>query len=152
MRSLICSIFFDRRRVLRRKEDSSKGIYTDWHEPASFAIVLGILVFCFLDAFFTMYILSIGGIELNPFMRILLEKNYFVFFYVKLFLTASCLMILVAHKRFKLFRFLNGTNILYCTFIGYFLLIFYEVIETYKVCFTSGAYLRDSISFFYFMK
>jgi len=127
LRSFVCLIFLKRRKALRRKEDFNKGIYTDWHEPASFAVVFSILLFCFLDAFFTMYILSIGGEELNPFMRILLEKDYYVFFYVKLFLTALCLMVLIAHRRFKLFRFLNGDNILYATFIGYFVLIFYEI-------------------------
>ena len=127
LKSFICSIFLQRRKVLRRKEDSNKGIYTDWHEPTLFAIVFSILLFCILDAFFTMYILSIGGKELNPFMQILLKKNYFVFFYVKLFLTALCLIVLIAHKRFRLFRFLKGDHILYGTFIGYFLLISYEI-------------------------
>ena len=126
-RSFLCSVYKKRRKALRRKDDSKKGIYTDWHEPTSFALVFSILLFCLLDAFFTMYILSIGGKELNPFMRILLEKNYFIFFYVKLILTASCLMVLIAHSRFKLFRFMNGSSILVCTFIGYFLLIFYEI-------------------------
>ncbi len=131
LHSLACSLFRKRRKRLRRKEDKKRGFYVDWHEPFLFAIVFGILLFCVADAFFTLNILNNGGRELNPFMRIFLEKDSSVFFFVKFFLTSLCLILIVAHKHFRIFGYFNGYHILFGVFSGYILLISYELVILY---------------------
>ncbi len=128
LRSLAYSLFMRRRKRARRGEDYRGAFYVDWHEPFLFAIVFGVLLFCVADAFFTLHIIDRGGRELNPFMRLLLETDTSLFFLVKFVLTASCITLIVAHKRFRLFGRFSGYHLLFGVFSGYFLLIYYELV------------------------
>jgi len=116
-----------RRNVFRRHYDSKIGQYVDIHEPYLMVVVTGILLLCVMDAYFTMTILSIGGEEINPLMKALIEQDVLTFFIVKFLMTAVCLLFTVIHKHFRLFKLVSGYHILFSAFFLYFALIYYEV-------------------------
>jgi len=116
-----------RRHGLRRDYDSKIGQYVDIHEPYLMAVVTGILLLCVMDAYFTMTILSIGGEEINPLMKVLIEQDVLTFFIIKFFMTAVCLLFTVIHKHFRLFKLISGYHILFSAFFLYSLLIYYEL-------------------------
>lgn len=117
-----------RRRGARRVEDRV-NTYVDWYEPRLFYVSVAILLLCCMDAFFTLTLLQRGASELNPFMAWLLEIDVQLFLVIKLALTASGLIFLVAHKNFLLFnqRF-KVPHLLYAFLAGYALLVKYELV------------------------
>jgi len=126
-KSFLLSFFMGRRNGLRRAYDSKIGQYVDSHEPYLMVVVTGILLLCVMDAYFTMTILSIGGEEINPLMKVLIEQDVLIFFIVKFFMTAVCLLFTVIHKHFRLFKLISGYHILFSAFFLYSILIYYEL-------------------------
>lgn len=122
------SLFMRRRQGPRRILDVGKPHYVDIHEPAILALSLVIVLLCVADAFFTLTILQRGGEELNPFMRLLLEKDVVLFFAVKFLLTSFGLVFTVIHKHFRIFKMISGYHVLYGVFVMYAVLIYYEVL------------------------
>lgn len=110
----------------RRKEDAL-GIYVDRYEHKHRVLCLGIILLSCLDAFFTLRILELGGEEVNPVMKYLLEWDIWGFIYIKLVVTALCIMILVTHIHFKWFRLIKVSYFLYASFAIYVSLIGYEL-------------------------
>ena len=91
-------------------------------------VVVATLLLCVADAFLTLFILSFGGEELNPFMDILIKKDVVLFVLVKYLLTTIGLLFAVSHKHFVMFRYVRGYHILYGTCLGYLILIQYEIV------------------------
>ena len=128
LKTFMLSSFRRRRVAARRRDDQEAGYYVDCHEPLVVGIVLGIILLCVADAFFTMTIINNGGRELNPFMNVFIEKDYRTFFFIKYSLTAICLLIVISHSRFRIFKFLYGYHILFAVFFIYSLLVSYEFV------------------------
>jgi len=122
------SISSRRRAGVRRSKDPRHNILLDHHEPLFFFLIVATILLCVADAYLTLAILDRGGMEMNPFMRVLLETDVHIFFGVKYILTALCLILALTHKRFVVFRFLNGNHILWWTFASYAVLVNYEVL------------------------
>jgi hypothetical protein len=127
LKTFMLSSYRKRRVTARRNEDQEAGYYVDCHEPFVVAISLGILLLCVADTFFTMIIINNGGRELNPFMNMFIEKDYKIFFFIKYALTAIGLLIVIAHNRFRIFKFLYGYHILFAFLFIYSLLVSYEL-------------------------
>lgn len=121
------SLFMKRRKGARRTEDRQKGYYVDIHEPILLAVTLGILLLCVTDGYLTLVMLHLGGEELNPIMRLLIEKDIGLFFAVKYILTSLCLIFTIIHKNFRLLNHLSGYHILSAVFLIYLILVNYEV-------------------------
>ncbi len=81
---------------------------------------------CIIDGYNTLLLLDLGGVEINPLMRELIDRDATLFFSVKYALTAFCLMILVVHKRFLLLRVVSGYHIIIAVIFGYTILIGYQ--------------------------
>ena len=128
LKTLMLSSLRRRRVAARRNEDQAAGYYVDCHEPFVVGITLGILLLCVADAFFTMTIINNGGRELNPFMNMFIEKDYRIFFCIKYSLTAIGLLVVIAHNRFRIFKFLYGYHILFAFLFIYALLVSYELV------------------------
>ena len=126
-KSFLFSFFMRRRHKLRRDYDFKVGHYVDMHEPYLMVVVTGILLLCVVDAYFTITILSVGGEEINPLMKVLIESDVLTFFVVKFLITSFCLVFTLIHKHFRLFKLISGYHILYGVFILYFMLIYYEI-------------------------
>ena len=127
LRAMHYSFTRKRRKGPRRHIEIHHEHYVDLHEPILFFITIGILVLCVVDAFFTLTILGRGGEEVNPFMKVLLERDVLLFFVVKFVLTSVFLIFTVIHKRFRLFNRISGYQILYTVFGLYIALVIYEI-------------------------
>ncbi len=89
-------------------------------------ITLTALLLCIVDSYNTLLLLDLGGVEVNPLMRELLERDATLFFGVKYVITAVCLVFLVAHKRFLLLKVVSGYHIIIAVMFGYTILIGYQ--------------------------
>ncbi len=127
LKAFFCSFFMNRRHQIRRQADQSRGHYVDVHEPALLGMILATVLLCVADAYFTIAILAKGGTELNPFMRLLIERDVQLFFVIKFVMTSVCLVFTVIHKHFRLFNRISGYHILYAVFSLYLVLIYYEI-------------------------
>lgn len=123
----------NRRRALwyslfkRRRRNYHKNNYVDLHEPKLFYIVLAVLLLCAIDAYITMVILQHGGKEMNPLMDALIRRDIAQFFYVKFFVTATCVLFFLIHKNFMFFKRFTGYHFLFGSLFIYVLLFIWEI-------------------------
>ena len=125
-KSMFLALFFTRRRDQRR-DGEAIAYYTDWYSIPLFLLAVGIVLLCVADAFFTQQLISHGGAELNPLMAYLLDQGLYLFVGIKMALTVAAIIVLVMHQRFEFFRSVRAFHILLLTFIGYGVLIAYEL-------------------------
>lgn len=117
-----------RRRQLRRSEDQCQGGYVDRHEPRLLLSTLGILLLSLTDAVLTLTLLQHGAVELNSFMAVLIETDVQLFVAAKMAITAVCLIFLLIHAKFRIFRVVKISMLLYAFLSIYGLLIVYELV------------------------
>ena len=118
---------FRGRRMHSRREEDAQDYYVDRYAYKYMFWILGIVVFSILDAFLTLNLLQGGGIELNPFMSVLIDKNATLFMVVKISITALCILFLLTHKNFRFYGRIRMDYFIYTVFSLYVILIFYEV-------------------------
>jgi hypothetical protein len=92
------------------------------------------LLLCLVDAFMTIYLLSLGAHELNPVMDFFLEIGHIPFLVVKYSVTGTALMWLLIHKNYPLMggRF-TGKGLLLGVPVLYALLVVYELFLVFAV-------------------
>jgi len=127
LKSAVYSLFRRRRAEVRRDSEVAKAQYFDIHEPWVKLTMLAVLGMSCMDSIFTLRLLQLGSSELNPLMNYFIQLDSGVFFAVKLFLTAFCIVFIVMHKKFTLFRIINGYHMLIGTLVMYVVLISYEL-------------------------
>ena len=110
----------------RRASDAYYPI-VDWHPPRVWALVIAILLLCVCDGVLTVFLISHGAVEVNPFMALFVPHSLGWFAAVKLGLTSMGAMVLVACSRMKLFRSVPGELLLFGIFLAYFALVIYEL-------------------------
>lgn len=115
-----------KRTEIRRAEDD-RDYYTDRYAYSYLFLVLGVVLFSTLDAILTLHLLKGGGVELNPLMSILINKNASLFMTIKLSMTSICLIFLLVHKNFHVFGNFKIAYFIYTVFLIYVLLICYEI-------------------------
>lgn len=124
---LSLSSMFGRRRQIRRREDLTTHRYVDVYSGRLVVIVLLSAALSVADTFFTLEIVSRGGIELNPIMDFFLRQGAMPFLAVKYFLTVSGLLILIVHQNFHLFGCGNCIRcVLMVQFFAWITLILWE--------------------------
>jgi hypothetical protein len=116
-----------RRRSGRRLEDQHRPL-VDWHGPGLFASSTLVLLLCLADAFLTLQLIVRGAREANPVMALVVDGDARNFAIVKLLLTATGLLTLVALARFRVFRFLRVATLVHVVLAGYVLLVGYELL------------------------
>ncbi len=126
LKSMIYAMFYSRRRETRR-DGEEVAYYTDWYSAPLFVLAVSVALLCVADAFFTLELIRRGGSELNPFMAFLLDKGLYLFVGVKMALTIGAIVLLVLHQRFSFFRRVRAAHVLLFTFLGYAVLIGYEL-------------------------
>ncbi len=114
-----------RRSTVRRAEDTS--VYVDHYEWPVFLVAVGIVIMSAMDAAFTLRLLTLGAIELNAIMNVLIETNVYKFIAFKLGLTTMGVLLLVIHKNVSLSFGFKVYRITQAVFAGYVLLIAYEL-------------------------
>ena len=123
-----------RRAYPRREEDRQKSYKTDRYDAKTFAAILTIITLSILDAIFTMYLISLGAIEVNPIMAYFLEYGPLKFFGVKYFLTCASIVFLLLNKNVYLFNHKIRTEIVFIVVVIIFALVI--LWELYLVLFT----------------
>jgi len=113
-----------RRRGHRRHHESDALV--DWHEPHLLFLAIVILLLSVTDAVLTLALLDRGAQEANPLMAYLIEEMPRVFAGVKMGLTGSGLVVLVALARARVFRVIRAAHIIHWCLLGYVVLIAYE--------------------------
>ena len=126
LQSVIYGVFRPRRRESRREGDDQRFL-VDWHDSGIFYVALAILVMSCMDALFTLKLLAMGGEELNPAMKVLIEADTLTFLLVKFGLTASGVFFLIAAERIHLFGFIQVRRILEGICVMYACLMIYEI-------------------------
>lgn len=114
-----------RRRYHRRHE--ALELPLDWHQPHLLFVTLATLILCLADAHNTLQLMLWGAREVNVLMDALIEKGTRLFLMIKLGMTGTCLIVLVAYQHFVLFNRLRIRHILYSIFCLYLGLIAYEL-------------------------
>jgi len=115
------------RRKKARRSTEGNDFYVDQYELRYLILTLSILILCFLDAYFTVNILQLGGVELNPLMSIIIYENPVLCFAVKYLITACSVIFILIHKNFKIFGKVKSHSIIYSVFTVYSLLILFEI-------------------------
>ncbi len=100
--------------------------YSFSYESHYLVLILSILLLCILDAHFTLHLLQLGGVELNPLMIYLLEKDVALSLVLKYLITASGIIFLLVHKNFRIFGNIRVSGLIYFVFIIYVFLVLAE--------------------------
>ena len=117
-----------RRRHVRRTEDREIHKYVDRYDGHFVLLVIAVLLLSITDAYLTLFIVAMGGLELNPFMAYFLDRCPVNFFLVKYGLTAAGILWLLVHKNFRILgRRVNVRTILTVIPCLYGLLVLYEL-------------------------
>jgi hypothetical protein len=98
----------------------------DWHRPYLLFLSLMILLLSVADAFLTLTLIMAGATEANPFLAFILREHPELFAVVKMGLTGTGVLVLVAVARSRLFRIMRVETVLQGLFVAYVALIAYE--------------------------
>jgi hypothetical protein len=124
LRSFLRGGLTPRRRGGRRAGEQHLPI--DWHEPYLLFVSLMILLLSVADAFLTLTLIIGGAQEANPLLAFILRDHPELFAAVKMGLTGTGVLVLVAMARSRLFRILRVGAVLQGLFVCYVALIAYE--------------------------
>lgn len=116
-----------RRKTVRRDIEAAVGHYLDHYEPRLILPSLIILVLCMLDAYITLNLLALGATEVNVLMRLAIEKGVVIFLVTKYVMTATSVVFLVIHHRFRIFNIVQVRHIIYGYAWIYIALLIYEI-------------------------
>jgi hypothetical protein len=99
-----------RRCRVRRREERAAAYFVDRVDAPTAALIVAILLLCILDGILTIELLGRNSEEMNPLMRLLLERGHQAFLLGKYLLTAAGLPFLAIYKQWPLFgsRFRTG--------------------------------------------
>ena len=126
LRSGFYALFKNRRRGDRRRDHSDENTYVDVYGPNILMGALLVMIFCTLDAFFTLILLERGASEVNPLLAWMLEVDVMWFYVTKYMVTAICVFWVIIHKRFDFFGF-KGRHVMLGAILAYVTLITYQV-------------------------
>lgn len=115
------------RREKARRFDELANYYVDRFESHLLYVAGSIVIFCILDAFFTLNILQSGGSETNLFMLFFMKKNLILTLGIRFLFTACCVLFLLIHKNFRIFGVIKTHALIYLVFSVYFVLVLYEL-------------------------
>jgi hypothetical protein len=123
LRSFLQGGLTPRRRGGRRTGEQHLPV--DWHEPYLLFLSLTILLLSVADAFLTITLIMGGAQEANPLLAIILRDHPEWFAVIKMGLTGTGVLMLVAMARSRLFSMRVGF-VLQGIFVAYVALITYE--------------------------
>jgi hypothetical protein len=121
------------RRKKARRFAEAENYYVDRYELRYLFLIIAILILCFLDAFLTVILLQLGAKELNPFMLIFIEKDVVLSMVVKYVITALCLIFILVHKNFRIFKNIRVHSLIYFVLTLYVALVLFEFVSYVKI-------------------
>jgi hypothetical protein len=126
-KAALYSFYRNRRKEVRRDDDSLIGVYVDSHEPRLFYLAITLMTLSVLDAFFTTLLIYNGSEELNPLLAYLMELNLYAFLGAKFFITGFSIVFFIWHKHHRLFNLISCYQLLIFSVAVYVLLVGYEL-------------------------
>jgi hypothetical protein len=121
--------FIRSRRRQTRRVDEVEPTFTDWHHPWLFFLAVGIMLMSGMDAFFTLQLLDLGAIEINPVMASVIGQSALSFAVSKMLLTGFGILALVFLSNSKFLNRIRTGLILTFFFSVYAVLICYEFVN-----------------------
>ncbi len=131
-RTVFYGFLRSRRRDTRRNSED-EPIFTDYHHPWLFFLATGIMVLSGFDAFFTLQLLDLGAIELNPVMDAVIGKGIATFALTKMLLTSFGILALVFLARSMFMERFRTSAILTIFFVLYSVLVCYEFVSLISI-------------------
>ena len=126
-RTIVYGFVYSRRKGHRRVDDG-EAQYTDFPEPYLVVLAVAVMILSSLDAFLTLILLDRGATEINPIMAVLIGEGTLAFASSKMLLTGFSVLLLVFLARAHIFNRVRVGLMLAAAFIGYAVLVFYEII------------------------
>ncbi|MCA8943358.1 MAG: hypothetical protein KDB80_12415 [Planctomycetes bacterium] len=123
------TFFGGRRRLVRRDEEDGR-VFVDQWGAGLFLVVSCVAALNFLDAWFTILLLSFGGKEMNPFIDAVLQMGFWPFIFVKSLGIGTCVAILTLTSRFGIAKVGLGTVLM-----GYSMLLCWHLVLMERVPF-----------------
>ena len=120
--------FVRSRRHAHRRQSEVEPQFTDWHHPWLFFLATGTMLLSSLDAFFTLRLLELGAVEVNPIMASVIGKSTTLFATTKMLLTGIGILALVYLARARVFNFIRTGIFLTMFFSIYCCLVCYEFV------------------------
>ena len=123
--SVLYGSFNPRRRNPARRHGDTRYHSIDWHGAHLLVVSIGILSLSVVDAFLTLVLLSIGAVEANPVMALVLQGNDALFAALKMGMTGVSVTLMVTLSQYRFMRVvrvelaLYAVLALYCGLIGY---------------------------------
>jgi hypothetical protein len=111
------------RRVSNRRRADDQTYLVDVYDMGLIMVSLAVVLMSCVDAFFTLNLLTLGAVELNVFMDVLISSDERTFLYVKLAATSAGVVFLTAMSRYRVFgvlpvrRLLEGLCAIYACLI-----------------------------------
>lgn len=110
------------RRQIGRRVGETAGVFVDQHGLTLFSVALAIVALNILDAWFTVFLISHGGSEMNPIVQWILDLGIAPFIFCKSVGIGICLAFLTLTKNFRVSRIGLGTVL-----VGYFALLLWHL-------------------------
>jgi hypothetical protein len=126
-RTVVFGFLRSRRREHRRGTEDAP-IFIDWHHPWLFFLAVGTMGLSCLDAFFTLRLLELGAIEVNPVMAFAIRHGTIAFTASKLLMTGLGILMLVFLSRSRLFNRVRTGLFLTAFFVVYACLVCYQFV------------------------
>ncbi len=118
--------FVRSRRRAHRRQSEVEPLFTDWHHPWLFFLATGTMLLSSMDAFFTLRLLELGAVEVNPVMAMVMGHSTAVFAVTKMLLTGFGILALVFMARSRIFNRIRTGIFLTVFFSFYCCLVCYE--------------------------
>ncbi len=126
-RTVLFGYLRSRRRDTRRVCEG-EALFTDYHHPWLFFLAIGIMVLSCIDAVFTLQLLDLGAVEINPVMAAVIGQGAATFAVTKMVLTSFGILALVFLARRMFMRRIRTGVLLTIFFNFYAVLVCYEFI------------------------
>jgi hypothetical protein len=126
-RTIVFGFLRSRRRKHRRGTED-EPIFIDWHHPWLFFLAVGTMALSCLDAFFTLRLLELGAIEVNPVMAFAIRHGAIAFTASKMLMTGLGILMLVFLSRSRFFNRVRTGLFLTAFFVVYACLVCYQFV------------------------
>lgn len=121
LRTFLQGGFLPRRRGGRRASDLNLAV--DLHEPYLLLLSVAMLVLSVADAFLTVTLMADGAPQVNPLLAFVLNEHPRLFTLVKIALTGTVVIVLVAVARARLFQVVRAAAFLQGLVVAYVALV-----------------------------
>ena len=131
-RTVVFGFLLSRRRESRRTSEG-EALFADYHHPWLFFLATGIMVLSVMDAIFTLRLLDLGAIELNPLMAAVIGQGTVTFALTKMLLTSFGILALVFLAKSRFIERFRTSAILTVFFIFFAVLVCYEFVSLMRI-------------------